>query len=1138
MKDIAKAIAELSPEQRMLLKQLLGKENALAGQILPRPKDQALLLLSFAQQRLWFLDQLTANSPVYNLIAGVRLKGKLDAKALTASLNEIVRRHEILRTTFVLVDGQPAQRIAPSLTLAIAEQNLGGLSRPECETELQRLALAEARRPFDLATGPLLRASLFHLAAEESAAEHVLLLTLHHIIADGWSLGVLVRELAALYATSAAGRPAALPDLPIQYADFALWQRELLQGDALRMQLDYWRKQLSDLPPALELQLDRPRPAIQSTNGAVNSFRLPQPLLVGLKELAQQRGVTLFMTLLAAFQALLHHYTRQTDICVGAPIAGRVRAETEALIGCFINILPLRVDLSGNPTFLQLLDRVQEVALGAYTNQDLPFEKLIEELHPERNLSHQPLFQVSFQLNNTPTSPLELPGLTLTPFPLDNQSAKFDLSLVLTESGAGLKGAMEYNTDLFESDTITRICDHFRRLLEDVAAYPNRRIGELSLLSGAERRQLLIEWNKTGSTFSLGRGIQDNCIHYLIEQQAACAPDRIALASTGETLTYAELNERANQVADSLRACGIRAETRVALCLERSPELIVGILAILKAGGAYVPIRPDLPAQRAEFMLRAADARVLLTQRRLTANLPSHTAPVICLDAAGEGRPGIAEEIEEDLSSEATAGNLAYVIYTSGSTGHPKGVMVEHSSLWHSTCARLAYYQEPVASFLLASPAYFDSSVAGIFWTLACGGTLVLPPEDHLQDLSKFIDLLDEQRVSHLLCLPSLYQLILNEAAPARLKNLKVVIVAGESCPASLVAQHQRALPDTALYNEYGPTEGTVWSTVQRCDALPLESTVPIGRPIANVRVYLLDVYMQPVPVGVVGELYLSGPGLARGYINRPDLTADSFRPDPFSSVAGARLYRTGDLARYRPDGHLLFVGRADEQVKLRGYRIELGEIEAALRQLPQVKEAAVALHADQSSAPRLVAYIVPESEATLARADIRQELQQQLPDYMAPAVFVALERLPLTATGKLDRRALPSPGQREMIGASAFSAPRTATEQALAEIWAQVLGRSPISRHDNFFDLGGHSLLATQVSSRLREVFQVEIPLHKLFGSPTVAELAEVIEQAHFELLQSQDLERLVSELEALSDDDAEALLAKEEEADSAGSF
>jgi amino acid adenylation domain-containing protein len=1085
---------EFSNAKRALLSALLRDEglrnNSDQAKIIPRRTGEGPIPLSCAQERLWFLAQLGPEDSSYNLTTAIRLRGDLEVNALEWGLSEISRRHEVLRTTFTAVAGQSRQIIARAESMTLPVTDLQNLPEAEQETEIRRLVRAEARRPFDLQAGPLWRVHLFRLAGRS----HVLLISMHHIVTDGWSQGVFVRELAALYAACSNSRSASLPALPIQYADFAVWQRQRLQGHALDEQLAYWKRQLAELP-ALALPTDHSRPAVSHFACGTQSFLLPPSLSAELKALSRREGVTLFMTLLAAFQVLLGRYCGQEDIALGTPVSNRGRPELEGLIGFFVNTLVLRTKLSGNPTFRELLRRVQEMSLAAFAHQDMPFEKLVAELRPERNLSRNPLFQVLFVFQNAPQETLRFSGLELSYLDAETTTTPFDLVVGLMEEADGISGALEFRTELFEPAAIARLAEHYRQLLTSLAASPDNRIDNLPLLTPAERHTLLVEWNRTQAAQPRGR-----CIHELISEQATRTPDALAVVGEVQCLTYQELDEQANRLAYALRRAGLKAEARVGVCLERSPQLLVALLAVLKAGGAYVPIDPAYPKERLALLLDDAKAALMLTQQRLRERLPSYPGRVLFLDGTAEAASAAAAP---EASAKCRPDQLAYVIYTSGSTGRPKGVAVQHGHLVASTWARLHYYDAAASArdqlqrrFLLLSSYAFDSSVAGIFGTLCQGGCLLVPPEGTERDPAQVIEWIARHGITDTLCVPSLYELLLTQAPPTRLASLRRVVVAGEECPTALVRRHQQLLPQARLFNEYGPTEATVWSTVQECSDIEASSRVPIGQAIANAQVYVLDRWLNPVPVGVPGELYIGGLGVARGYLHKPDLTAERFLPDPFSRVPGARFYKTGDRARWRADASLEFLGRIDQQIKLRGFRIEPGEIEAVLHEHPDVRAAAVLAREDAPGVKRLVAYLVLHPGASPSVAKLREFLRGRLPVHLIPAAFVCLDALPLAPNGKLDREALPPPGASGLEPGGVHVPPRGLVEGLLAAIWCDVLTLERVGRHDNFFDLGGHSLLATQVASRVRQLLQIDLPLRVLFERPTLAELGARIEE------------------------------------------
>ncbi|OJH38589.1 non-ribosomal peptide synthetase [Cystobacter ferrugineus] len=1035
--------------------------------------------LSFSQQRLWFLDQLEPGTPLYNVAAALRLEGALDVRALETALKSVVARHESLRTTFGERGGEPFQRIHASLPPELTVLDWRGRPAHEAHAALQEACVSESLRPFELSRGPLVRALLVRM--EDTA--HVLQLTMHHIVSDGWSMGVLVREVGALYEAEVAGRTAPLPALPLQYADYACWQREHLQGERLAAGLEYWRNRLGGAPRALELPTDRPRPPVQSFRGARHTFALPAELTRALQTLSEREGATLFMTLLAGFQAVLARYSGQDDIVVGSPIANRTRAETEGLIGFFVNTLALRTDLSGDPTFRELLGRVKDSALGAYAHQDVPFEKLVEVLQPQRDPSRSPLFQVMLVLQNNPAATVRAAGLTLHEYEeAGGGSAKFDLLLDMKESGGELRGELEYNTDLFDASTAERLVGHLRTLLEEAVARPETHLGRLSMLTGGERAQLTA-WNATR------RPLEPlPFIHERVDRQAERTPDAVAVIFQEQQLTYRQLREQSDAVARELRRRGVGPEVTVGLACERSVEGVVGLLGILKAGGAYVPVDPALPQERVSYMLRDAGARLVLTHRPVAPSLPPLEGEVLLLEELREA-PGGPFEPPALLPDSS-----AYVIYTSGSTGRPKGVNISHASVVHSTEARLTAFPSTPRVYLMLAPFSFDPSVCGIFWTLCHGGTLVLPPDALRESTEEIPRLIARHGVTHMSFTPSLYATVLELARPEQLASLELVIVAAEASPPAIVRRHARVLPGAQLFNEYGPTEVTVYASVGWCDPESRAATVPIGKPIANMQVLILDKHLRPVPVGVPGELYLGGLGLARGYWGRPELTAERFVPHPHSDVPGARLYRTGDLGRWLPEGNIEFIGRVDNQVKVRGFRIELGEVEEVLTQHPGVREAVVLAREDTPGLKRLVAYASPREGMTLGAAELRAFLRGRLPEYMVPSAVVVLDALPRTPNDKVDRRALPAPGVETR---AELEPPRTPVEQALAGVWKELLGVPEVGRQDNFFELGGHSLLAVRALALARARLGVNVPLRALFESPSLEALARSVEAA-----------------------------------------
>ena len=1073
-------------KQALLERRLRGDLDSMPqADTIPVRTETGPVPLSFVQERFWFMSQLDPNSPAYNMYNAIHLRGRLNSAILRESIRSLIHRHQILRTQFVTEMGRPYQVIVPDIDFEIPVIDLPSVSPPEKESQVQARIKAEIQRPFDLSECPLFRVLLLKQADDD----HILVLTIHHIIADEWSNELFWRELSALYRALSSGQTPSLPDLPVQYADFALWQKERVNKQ-MEAQLAYWKKQLADAAPVLQLPADRPRPAVQTFVGRLESMTLPGSLLQDLRALNQQAGTTMFMTFLAAFKVLLHRYSGQNDILVGTPVANRTRPETEKMLGLLLNSLVLRTDFSRDQTFVDLLRQVKQTALDALAHQDLPFEKLVEELAPTREASYNPLFQVMVVSQRDVFAGLEFPGLTAEAMQLDAEVAKFDLTLFINEGEEALTATIEYNTDLYDRSTIQRLLSHLRTLLFGIVADPTASLAKLPILPSAEREQILVAWNKTEADYP-----KEACVHHLIEAQAEQVSEQVAVVYEDESLTYGQLNERANQLARYLQGQGVGPNSPVAICAERSLDMIVGILGILKAGGAYVPLDPTYPKRRLAAMLadiapaENPQTLVLLTQQHLLANLPEQAGRMVCLD---RDWPVISREATTAPGSQVTADDLAYIIYTSGSTGVPKGVMVSHRNLVHSTTARLNYYPEEFSAFLLLSSFSFDSSLVGIFWSLCAGKTLLLPQQEQEKDVAAIASLINRHAVSHLLCVPSLYDLLLTYALPEQLSSLVNVIVAGEACPRNLVERHFSQMPATALYNEYGPSEGTVWCTVHKLSPQDEARTIPIGRPIANMQAYILDQALQPVPIGLAGELHIAGAGLARGYLNRPDLTAEKFIQIPPSLGGGestsARLYKTGDLARYLPNGNIEFLGRIDHQVKVRGFRIELGEIEAVLQSHPQLLNAAVLVREDKPGHQYLVGYLIAQDD-TPSSAELQAFAKQYLPDYMVPATFVSLEHFPTSPNGKIDYKAFPAP-DRSSIERS-YVAPRTKQEAALAEIWAEVLDLDTIGIHDNFFDLGGHSLLATRIIARTRQALQFDLPLRALFEAPTIAELA-----------------------------------------------
>jgi amino acid adenylation domain-containing protein/non-ribosomal peptide synthase protein (TIGR01720 family) len=1070
---------------------------------------------SFAQQRLWFLEQLEPSTGAYNIPVAYRLRGRVHPDALEQSLTQIVHRHEVLRTSFGFEDGKAVQIVSPQWSPTVQPIDLHHLSTASREIEAHRFVSIESRRPFDLSRLPLLRVFLIRLGEED----YILLIIIHHIVSDGWSITVLLRELSVLYKSFLQNRSSPLPDLPVQYADFSVWQRECLQGQVLEAQLAYWRRQLVDLP-SLDLPSDHLRPAVQTYRGARQALWLSGTTTKALKELSRRQGVSLFMALLAVFKTMLYRYTSQHDIVLGTPIAGRERMELEGMVGLFVNTLVLRTDLSGDPPFSTILGRVREVALQAYEHQDVPFEKLVEELEVRRELSRSPLFQIMFALQNSPRDALKLTGLAVSPLQIGCGPAKFDLSFSIIEESKGLRGSLDYNTDLFDFATIAGMIRHFQTLVEGVLANPAQRLSGLPVLTHSERHQLLLEWNDSRIPYP-----QDRCIHQLFEVQAERTPEAVALVFNGEQLTYRELNDRANQLAHYLRKHGVGPEVRVGICVERSLEMVIGQLGILKAGGAYVPLDPTYPKERLAFMLADAQVHTLVTNQWLAQEL-SATIKSRIEDTAKEFSnrnsrmqvryldtewEAIARESLLNPNTKVLAENLAYVIYTSGSSGRPKGVQTQHSGvvnlmLWLQRAHGVTPNDRATQ---LVSPA-FDASVWELWPYLASGASVHIADEETLTCPSRLLRWLADQRISICFIPTPLAEAVLDEEWPKDLE-LRALLTGGDR----LHRSPRKVLP-CKFVNKYGPTENsavTTWATI----STGIESDVPptIGRPIDNTHVYVLDRQLNPVPARVVGELFIGGVGLARGYLDRPELTAEKFIPNPFSEQPGARLYRSGDLGRYLPDGNIEFLGRIDGQVKIRGYRIELGEIEAVLKEHPGIGDAVVIAWENESHAragehsngsgenrnreirnlgsKRLVAYCVLQQEPRPTIAELCNFLRDRVPEYMVPANFVMMDALPLTSNGKVDRRALPAPDSVGRGSEGFFAAPRSRVEKVLARIWAEVLTLERVGIHENFFELGGDSILSIQVIARANQA-GLQLTPRQIFQHQTIAELATFV--------------------------------------------
>jgi len=1081
----ATMFGDLSPAARALIqrRRQTARPSTAQGPI-PRDVSVAPLPLSFEQQSLWFIDRLSPGLAAYHIPLALRAIGSLNVAALRSALDALVIRHEGLRTTFDLADGKPIQVVGKPRPVQFREVDLANCPQDERESALKLILEEEVRRPFDLSRDLMLRGVLVRLGAQE----HVLRLVTHHIVADGWSIGILLRELGELYRTSSANEAPSLAPLPIQFADFALWERQQLQGEALETQVAFWRRYLEEAPDSVALPTDRTRPPLPSYRGAMHTVFLPEGLTGELKALGRRENVTLFMTLLAAFKVLLARYSGQDDLVVGSPFTGRNHVDLQGLIGFFVNTLPLRTNLSGDPSFRELLGRIRESTLDAFAHKDLPLAKLVEELKPGRSSNRMPLFQVLFALEYLETPSLRLPGLVFEPMEFDFNWAKFDLSLTVSERSSGLRASFNYDTDLFDEGTIGRMAGHYQRLLEGIVADPGQGISQLPLLTEDERHQLLLQWNDTARGYP-----PDRCVHQLFEEQVGRTPDAVAVVFENQQLTYRELNARSNRLAHYLRDLGVGPEILVWICLERSLEMVVGLLGILKAGGAYVPLDPEYPAERLDFMLRDSASPVLLTQQRLLPSLPDCPARVLCLDANAST---FAELSDANPPPLATPHDLAYIIYTSGSTGVPKGVMTPHRGIVR--LVRNTGYCDfgPDQTFLLLAPISFDASTFEIWGPLLNGARLaIMPPgTPALHELGSAIR---RYGVTTLWLTANLFHLMVDRR-PEDLRSLRQLVAGGDVLSPTHVRTALAVLDDGVVINGYGPTESTTFACCYRMSkGYKVDGSIPIGQPIAHTSAYVLDEGLQPVPPGVAGELFIGGAGLALGYLNQPELTRERFIPNPFSGEPSARLYRTGDRVRLRSDRNLEFLGRIDQQVKIRGYRIELGEIEAVLGQHPQVRDRVVVARRDSTGENRLVAYVVPRDSVALTYGQLRDYLKPKLPAYMIPSALVVLDALPLTANGKLDRRALPEPDGKGAVVSGGYTVPRTVVEERLAVMWAEALGLERVGIHDNFFELGGHSLLAIGLFTRIEAAFGRSVPLAILFRAQTVSEMAAILVEA-----------------------------------------
>ncbi|WP_172844423.1 non-ribosomal peptide synthetase [Tumebacillus algifaecis] len=1052
-----------------------------------KPRDPSLEpQLSFAQQRLWFMYQLDPNDPSYNISAAVQFRGVLNIPVLEKCFVEIIERHEALRTRFLTVDGKPLQVIDPTVDFALQLVDLTELSAEEQAAEVDRLLTVESVKPFKLDQEALIRALLMRT----SPTEHTLCLTIHHIVSDGWSMGVFTGEVAALYASFLDEKESPLLPLQVQYADFAAWQRDVMQGETYEKLRSYWVNQLSGEIPVLQLPADRPHPAEKTMRGQMHMFRIDKELVKRITGLGQQEEASLYMTLLAAYKALLHRYSGQEDLILGTPIANRSRPELEGLIGFLANTLVLRTDLSGRPTFRELLRRVRQMALDGYEHQDMPFVKLVEEVQPNRDVNVSPLIQAMFVLQNAPKPSVTFNELTVSMMGIESKTAKFDLSLFLTEDEQGLEGVFEFNTDLFDAATIERMGLHYANLLAAVAAEPDCRIDELVFLSADERQQVLTE------SFHAREYDRNATLHSLFEQQVAQNPDATAVVYLDRSLTYRELNEQANRLAHHLLTLGAGPDVPIGILFDRSLEIVIAILAVLKTGGAYLPLDPTYPQDRLLFMLEDAQAPVLLTQVGLKEALPSGNIQVLALD---EETLAWSDAPADNLNTATGAAGLAYIIYTSGTTGKPKGVLVPHRGVVNlMTDVQSRKPLGPTDRSSVWTSFGFDVSVYELFSAILFGAAVYPVPEAVRYDSHKLFGWMRDQGITSSYVPPFMFKDLatwLTEEAGSL--HMHRMLAGVEPISEKLLATIMQNVPGLQIFNGYGPTETTISPTLYQVDANATERQTPIGKAVANTVLYLLDQRLQPVPNGIAGELYIGGDMVVRGYLNRPEETAARFIADPFCATGEGRLYKTGDVVRRLPDGNLLFLGRIDQQVKIRGFRIELGEIEAQLIAHAQVREAVVTVQEAAQCDKRLVAYIVPAASAEKLEAELRAQIGEYLPSHMVPSAFVFLDALPLTTNGKIDRKALPQPDFSAVRKEREYIAPSTPTEQKLAQLWSQLLQIEEIGVTDSFFELGGHSLMAMQMVAQVQGDFGINIEVRSLFDDPTLGGLSRAIDAA-----------------------------------------
>ncbi len=1097
MNDISERISALTPEQRALfdarLKQKGLRTQVTAAQTIPRRQGHgsATCPASVDQERLWFIEQLQPGNTAYNIFNASRIRGSLNVPIMERVINELIQRHEVLRTTFKSVDGIPMQVIAPELKITLDPISLEHLPEEARYDEALRLTTEEFARPFDMEKGPLVRVGLLRLAEDD----FVLQVNMQHAITDRWSFAVFEKELAVLYQAFATGQPSPLPDLPIQFADYAIWQRERMNGDEYKKDLEYWLRQLGT-EVVLDFPTDFPRPPIQNFQGARVYVAYPRSVLDGLKELSRREGVTMFMTLMAAFKTLIYRYTNQHDILISTPIGTRLRPETENLVGYLLNLIIVRTNLSGNPTFRELLKREQDACVGAFTHQEVPFGKLVQELKPKQDPSRNPIAQVAFLYLDFPeATAMQFLGLTASNIDIDNGASRFDITLAMTETPEGFRISIEYIRDIFEHGRMERMAQHLQVLLEGIIADPDARLSDLPILTLDEQQQLR-QWNDTAHQFA-----STLLVHQLFEQQAALRPHAPAVLFEDQALTFSEINGRANQLARHLLDRGLKPEARVGVMLPRTPDALVALLAIFKAGGCYLPLDPDYPAERRAFMLEDAGALLVISEESLRAD---------------------AEQIAQQRTDNPTVAvlpeQLAYIIYTSGSTGRPKGVSVEHRQLLHTMQSAQEVLKLTETDCLPCIASFsFDISLLELLCAPLAGGRCLLVSTHGVLESTVTARVLQEATVLH--AVPGLMRRFVSFARETAetSRQLRLLLVGGEAVAPELVAEMLAVWGSADVRVLYGPTEATIICASYEVSRERATNHQMVGRPLPNAVLRILDTTGKLVPIGVDGEICIGGAGLARGYLGRMDLTAERFVSDEYSTCAGARIYRTGDRGRCLPDGNIEFTGRMDEQVKVRGFRIELGEIESVLREHESVKEAVVIALEDKGNEKRLGAYVVPAPDASRNISELRSHLKKRLPEYMIPSAFVYLDSLPLTSHGKIDRRALPAPDAERPALAEVFLAPQTPTEKSLAAIWTKLLGINRVGINDNYFDLGGDSLLATQLVSQVRRVFEVELPLVDLFQHPTLAELAASIEEI------------IIDQMEEISDEEAEQLLRNE---------